>query len=311
MSGVTTSGECARAAASLGSGSDSLPGSGTPSVPSRGRTGRQRRPRGRPVFLWIVTAAVFVFLFAPSIVVIVFSFNSEKSLTILSGFSLRWYREFLTDGEWVRSLILSMEIALITAVVAGVLGTLQALGLLYARGRMARAGEAVILMRLVAPEIACAVAALLLFQELDIPLSIWTVIVTHITFSIPFVTLIVQSRISRLDPGLEEAAMDLGCTWAGALWRVLLPQLWPAVVAGSMLVFVLSFDDFVSTYFTTGVGLSPLPLKIYGMLKFGLSPVINAVGTFMMALSIGVALLAVVVMRLRSNKKATPAKTAR
>jgi ABC-type spermidine/putrescine transport system permease subunit II len=244
-----------------------------------------------------------IFLFAPSIVVIVYSFNGQRSLTVLSGLSLRWYRQFLSDPDLRGSLLLSIEIATVVALAAGALGTLQSLGLLYAKGRTAAAGEGIVLMRLVAPEIACAVAAMLLFQQIHVALSVWTVILTHITFSIPFVTIIVQSRLSRLDPGLEEAAMDLGCTWWKAVRLVILPQLWPAVLAGSLLVFVFSFDDFVSTYFTSGVGLTPLPLRIYGMLKFGLSPVINAVGTFMMALSMVLALLAVLVLRGRSTRR--------
>jgi spermidine/putrescine transport system permease protein len=265
---------------------------------------RQVRRKGfdRPRFLIVISVATLVYLFAPIAVVIVFSFNGQRSLSVMSGVSLVWYRQFLADADLRASLQASIEIALAVMAVAAVLGTLMAIGLRLATPRFARTSETLLLLTLVAPEIATAVGALLLFTQLGLTLSLATVVVAHITFSIVFVTVIVRSRLMGLDPQTEEAAMDLGCSRLQALRLVTVPLLWPAIMASSLLVFVISFDNFVTSYFTSGVGVSPLPVRIYSMIRFGVSPTINAVGTFMMILTVSVALLAVWLFSIGSRR---------
>lgn len=255
----------------------------------------KRRGYDCPRFLYLITGLTVAYLFAPIMVVVVFSFNERKSLAAWGGFSLKWYRDLAGNEEIRASLLVSLQIALVVMIVAAVLGTLMAIGLKYARSRFGSFAETLLLLTLVAPELATAVAAMLLFTQSGAELSRTTVMLGHITFSIVFVALIVRSRLAGLDPRIEEAAMDLGCAPLKAVRLVTVPLLWPAILAGSLLVFVLSFDNFVTSYFLSGVGTPPLPLMIYSMIKFGISPTINAVGVFMMVLTVAVALLAVVI----------------
>jgi spermidine/putrescine transport system permease protein/putrescine transport system permease protein len=148
------------------------------------------------------------------------------------------------------------------------------------------------LLPLITPEIVTAVGLLLMFSRFHVTLSLQAVILGHITFSISYVTVIVRARLSLLNREVEEAAMDLGATDLGALRLVTLPALYPAIAASAMLVFVLSFDDFVTSYFVTGTGVSPLPVVIYSLLRVGVSPEINAIGTTMIAITLVLALLA-------------------
>lgn len=264
---------------------------------------KRPEPYDRPRFLLIVTGAVFVYLFAPIIVVIVFSFNRVRSLSVLNGLSLRWYAEALSDEGIRSSVVASLEIAVTVMVVAVVLGTLLALGMRFANGYLSRLSETLLLLTLVVPEIATGTAALLLFTTFGIGLGLKTVAVAQVTWSIVFATVIVKSRLSGLNPRLEEAAMDLGATRAQAVRLVILPQLWPSIIASCLLVFVFSWDNFVTAYFTSGIGVSPLPVRIYAMIKFGVSPTINALGTSMLALTIGIALVAVLVLRRQSGSR--------
>ncbi len=274
-------------------GARAEPGGGA--AATTGARRRKRRGYDRPRFLYLITGLTVAYLFAPIMVVVVFSFNERRSLAAWGGFSLKWYRDLAGNEEIRASLFVSLQIALVVMIVAAVLGTLMAIGLKYARSRFGSFAETLLLLTLVAPELATAVAAMLLFTQSGVELSRTTVMLGHITFSIVFVALIVRSRLAGLDPRIEEAAMDLGCAPLKAVRLVTVPLLWPAILAGSLLVFVLSFDNFVTSYFLSGVGTPPLPLMIYSMIKFGISPTINAVGVFMMVLTVAVALLAVVI----------------
>lgn len=266
---------------------------------------RRRRPRqfDRPRFLVLFTGLVFLYLFVPIAVVVLFSFNSARSLQVFRGVSLRWYRTFLSDSEIVASLIASVEIALATVVVATVLGTLLAFALVRARSRWNQPANVLMLLPLVTPEIVTAVAALLLFTQLGLTLSMKTIVIAHITFSISYVTVIVRGRLSALNPEAEEAAMDLGATDLQALRLVTLPALWPAILASGLLVFVLSFDDFVTSFYTTGSGTPPLPVRIYSMIRYSVSPEINAIGTLMMVITLAAVLVALL-LALRSRRGA-------
>jgi spermidine/putrescine transport system permease protein len=249
--------------------------------------------------LRIYTAAFYAFMFAPLVVVVLFSFNSLRSLQEFGGFSLDWYRAFLENESLRGSLVASIEIALATMVVATVLGTLLAFGLVRARTRFSASANVLMLIPLVTPEIVAGVSALLLFSQLGMRLSLLTIVIAHITFSISYVTVVVRARLASLNPEVEQAAMDLGATRMATFRLVVLPALWPAVLAAGLLVLALSFDDFVLSYFTTGESPQPLPVRIWSAIRFGVTPTINAIGTLMLVISLAAVALALVLQRER------------
>jgi spermidine/putrescine transport system permease protein len=257
----------------------------------------------RPRVLWAVTGLVYLFLFAPIAVVMLFSFNGAKSLQVLDGLSLRWYEEFWHDESLRESLFASIEIAAITTVAATVLGTGLALGTIRSRTRTARGAALFLLIPLVTPEIVAGVSAFVLFAQVGIALSLTTIVLAHITFSISYVTIVVRGRLAAMGSELEEAALDLGATPWQAVRLVTLPALWPAILAAAMIVFALSFDDFVLSFFTTGESPQPLPVRIYSALRFGISPTINAVGTLMLVVSLFFIALAVLLPRLLGRRE--------
>ena len=226
----------------------------------------------RPRFLWVIYGVVIAYLFVPIIVVIVFSFNSSSSLSSIDGLSFRWYRMFANDDTVTKPLYASLEIAAITMVVATLLGTLLAFGLVRARGRIAGVANVFMLAPLITPEIVTGVGLLLLFTQIGTSLSLTTVALGHITFSISYVTVIVRARLAKFNPEVEEAAMDLGATPVSALRLVTIPALLPAILASALLVFLLSFDDFVTSFFTSGSGTAPLPVRIYSLVRYRSHP---------------------------------------
>lgn len=229
---------------------------------------------------------------------VLYSFNSKKSLTVFGGFSLRWYRAFLHDDVLLGSLGASLQISLVAMAGSIVLGGALALGLVRCRSRLGSLAGLVLLVPLITPEIVTGVASMLLFKGLGITLSTGTVMISEITFSISYVTVILRSRVAALNPEVEEAAMDLGATRWQALRLVTLPALLPAVLACAVLIFALVFDDFVLAYFTTGVDPQPVSVRIYSAIRFGVQPTINALGTLMLAGSIGLIALALAIPRL-------------
>ncbi len=257
----------------------------------------------KPRFLRVFTAGVYFFLFAPIFVVILFSFNSIKSLVSFEGISLQWYQAFLDNPELRESLFVSLEVALVTMIVATVIGTALAIGLVRARAKWAPGANILMLVPLVTPEIVAGISALLIFSQVGIALSFWTIVLAHITFSISYVTIVVRARMAAISEEVEEAAMDLGASRWGAVRLVLVPALWPAVVAAGLLVFAFSFDDFVLSFFTTGEDLQPLPVRIWSAIRFGLDPTINAIGTLMMVVSLTAIGLAVLIPRLFGRKE--------
>ena len=249
--------------------------------------------------LRVYTGAFFVFMFAPIVVVALFSFNSTRSVQNFDGFSLEWYRSFFESESLRDSLIASLQIALASMLVATVLGTMLAFGLVRARTRWADSANVLMLIPLVTPEIVAGVSAFLLFTQLGVRLSLLTIVIAHITFSISYVTVVVRARLVSLGPEVEQAAMDLGATRLQTFRLVVMPALWPAVLAAGLLVFALSFDDFVLSYFTTGESPQPLPVRIWSAIRFGVTPTINAIGTLMLAISLLAIALAVFISRRR------------
>jgi len=256
---------------------------------------RAARLERKPALAVAVTVLFFAWLYLPILAVALFSFNDKKSLSAFSGFSLRWYDDLFHNSGLIRSLVASIEIATVSTVGSLVLGTMLALGLERVRSRRGRVIGAVTLLPLVTPEIVTGVAALLLFTGVGLKLSMTTVILAEVTFSIAYVTVIVRGRLAGVSTEVEEAARDLGCTPFQALRLVTLPTLVPALVGAGLLVFALVFDDFVLAFFTTGVDPQPLPVRVYSSIRFGVSPAINAIGTLML---LGSALLIVAALAL-------------
>ena len=257
----------------------------------------------RPRFLPVFTGLFFIFMFAPIVIVALFSFNSTKSLQRFEGFSLMWYQRFFEDESLRESLFASIQIAFVTMLVATALGTMLAFALVRARSRWAGSANVLMLIPLVTPEIVAAVSALVLFTQIGLQLSIETVMIAHITFSISYVTVVVRARLAALNPEVEQAALDLGATRWGTLRLVTLPELWPAIVAAALLTFALSFDDFVISFFTTGESPQPLPVRIYSAIRFGVTPTINAIGTMMLTVSAALIALAIFLPRLLGRRE--------
>jgi spermidine/putrescine transport system permease protein/putrescine transport system permease protein len=281
--------------------------SGATSTASRPGSRRQARRDeeafDRPRFLRFYSWLVYLYLFIPIAVVVLFSFNSVKSLQSFQGFSLQWYSDFLSDETLRESLFVSLSIAAITMVIATVVGTALAIGLVRARTRWSPAANILMLIPLVTPEIVAGISALLIFSQLGVQLSFWTIVIAHITFSISYVTVVVRGRLASMGDEVEQAAMDLGATRFQAVRLVLVPGLWPAIVAAGLLVFALSFDDFVLSFFTTGEDVQPLPVRIWSAIRFGVSPTINAIGTLMMVVSLTAIVAAVLLPRFFGRKE--------
>lgn len=260
-------------------------------------------PFYKPRFLRVFTGLVYLYLFIPIVIVIVFSFNSEKSLQVMQGFSFRWYSDFFNDPTLMDSLLTSVQIAVLTMIISTIVGTALAIGLVRAHSGTARGFNILMLVPLITPEIVAGISALLIFSQLGITLSIWTIVLAHITFSISYVTIVVRGRLATIGTEVEDAAQDLGASKWESVRLVLVPSLWPAIVAAGLLVFALSFDDFVLSFFTTGEDAQPLPVRIWSMIRFGVSPTINAVGTLMMVVSISAVALAVLVPRIFGRRE--------
>jgi spermidine/putrescine transport system permease protein/putrescine transport system permease protein len=277
-------------------------------LPALGGAGRARGGGGvndfdRPRFLRVYTGLFFVFMFLPILLVVVFSFNNQRSLQRFTGFSLEWYQRFFDNESLTGSLRASIEIATVTMLIGTFLGTLLAFGLVRARTRWVGGANILMLIPLVTPEIVAGVSALLLFTQLGLRLSLLTIMLAHITFSISYVTVVVRARLAALHPEVEQAAMDLGASRIQTLWLVVLPALWPAILASALLTFALSFDDFVLSFFTTGESPQPLPVRIWSAIRFGVTPTINAIGTLMLAISVFCIGLAVLLPRLIGRKE--------
>jgi len=240
--------------------------------------------RGAPDWaLLLVAGFVYVFLYAPILVLMFFSFNSTRSTQVWTGFSLEWYGELLRDQSVHDAFRTSLIVGVVATAIATVIGTFAALALSRHRFRGQTFADTGIYAATVMPEIVVGVSLLAFFVAINtftgIELGISTIVIAHVAFTISFVTIVVRARLSGMDRSVEEAAQDLGASPVQTFLRVTLPLILPGVMAGALLAFTLSFDDFVITFFVSGVGSSTLPLKIYSMIKFGVSPVVNALST--------------------------------
>jgi putrescine transport system permease protein len=248
------------------------------------------------------------FLYLPILILVVYSFNASRLVTVWGGWSTRWYASLLGNEAMLDAAWISLRIAFLSACAATVLGTLAALALVRAgrfRGRLLFSG--LVYAPLVMPEVITGLALLLLFVAVEIERGFWTVTIAHTTLTMGFVTVIVQARLLGFDRSLEEAAMDLGCPPLRTFFTVTLPLIAPALAAGWVLAFMLSLDDLVIASFTTGPGATTLPIRIYSEVRLGVKPEINAVCTII----VGVVALGIVAASLLTKfSAAKPAPTA-
>jgi putrescine transport system permease protein len=227
----------------------------------------------------------FAFLYLPIVLLVVYSFNESKLVTVWGGFSTKWYGELLGNQALLDAAWVTVRVALLSATVATVLGTLAAIALVRNgrfRGRTLFSG--MIYAPLVMPDVITGLSLLLLFVSVGFARGFWTIVLAHITFSMCFVAVVVQSRLVTFDRSLEEAALDLGCPPVKTFFQITLPIILPAVIAGWMLAFTLSLDDLVVASFTSGPGATTLPMKIYSQVRLGVTPEINAVCTILIGL---------------------------
>lgn len=243
--------------------------------------------RSSRIPVWAAGAAglVYLFLHAPLAALIVFSFNDSRFSVSWTGFTLEWYRRLLDRDDILSGLGRSLAVGLAATLVATVAGTALALALSRHRFRGRRPLEGLLYLPLVTPEIIMGISLLALFAMVGVPLGLGTIAAAHIVFCIPFVTVVVAARLRGMDRHLEEAALMLGADEWTAFWKVTVPELRPAIVAGALLAFTVSFDDYVITSFVAGAGSSTLPVVIYGMARRGVEPTVNAISTLVVAVT--------------------------
>ena len=234
----------------------------------------------------IYTALVLIFLFAPIAILLVFSFNEAKSLSVFSGFSLHWYRELLRDSETLAAVRNTLVLAVSAALISTVMGTAAAVGIHKLRRHWLRAMmDTVTNIPMINPDIITGISLMLMFVFVGrlfgaaTSLNFGTMLIAHITFCLPYVILQVLPKLQQMDKALPEAAMDLGCTPLRAFLKVEIPEIMPGVVTGLIMAFTLSLDDFVISYFTAGNGFVTLPIRIYSMTKKTVTPKMYALAT--------------------------------
>jgi spermidine/putrescine transport system permease protein len=274
------------------------------------KDGSKIAPRGAKPLKWERAAlaahawVVYAFLYIPILVLIVFSFNKAKQTAVWQGFTGHWYVSLAHNAKIIDAVQNSLFVAAVTTLVSTVIGTLAAL----AMGRHSFRGkgmtQAMLYLPIVIPEIVLGAALVTFFGAIHLRLSIWTVVLAHVAFSIPYVAIVVRARLAGFDRALEEAAMDLGAGPIQTFFRVTLPILMPGIAAGALLVFTISIDDYVITSFVAGVGATTLPLQIYSMVKVGVTPEVNAVSTLLILATVGMILVAQRLQQTPSEKGA-------
>ena len=244
------------------------------------------------------TALVLLFLFAPILILLVFSFNQSKSLSVFSGFSLYWYRELFRDAETLKAVRNTLLLAVSSSLIATAMGTAAAVGIHRLRSKYLRAVlDTVTNIPMINPDIITGISLMLMFVFVGrlfgaaTSLNFATMLIAHITFSLPYVILQVLPKLQQMDRSLPEAAMDLGCTPLRAFWKVEIPEILPGVVTGLIMAFTLSLDDFVISYFTAGNGFQTLPIRIYNMTKKTVTPKMYALATIIFFVILALLLL--------------------
>lgn len=247
----------------------------------------------RDLWRWAASLLVYAFLYVPLAVVVIFSFNDSLLNAQWVGFTTRWYSKLLHDDEMLHAAANSLFIALTASGVATILGTMAGIAMHRWQRGFLRFLPFLVLTPVAMPEILLGVSLLLFFrQALDLTLGLFSILIAHITFSIGFVAIIIRARLSGMDESIFEAARDLGASPWRTFRHITFPLILPGILAGFLMSFTLSIDDFVITFFVAGVGVTTLPLQIYSMIKVAVTPEVNAVSTLLMALTLTLIALA-------------------
>ncbi len=267
------------------------------SRPPRRRGRRRSNPLdySRKTWMRLTMGGAFFFLYFPIVSLIVFSFNDSKRNITWKGFTLRYYEKAYENSQLHEAFLNSMIVASISTMVSTILGAM--LGLALYRFRFPAQGpyEGMVHLPIVIPEICLAVAMVAFFATVEIPLGLFTITVSHIAFSIPFVAVVIRARMAGFDRSLEEASYDLGASQWQTFWNVTFPYMQPGLVAGSLLAFTLSLDDFVITFFTSGPGSTTFPIKIYSMVRFSVTPEVNAASTVLIVVTLALTITALAI----------------
>lgn len=232
-----------------------------------------------PLWLRLYAFGAYAYIYGPILILMIFSFNTMKLNIRWEGFTTRWYGVLFNDQQVILATRNTLIIAVVSTVVATLLGTLAALALHRYRFPGYSISETMMYVPIVIPEVIMGISLLVLFVMLNFKLGLLTITLAHIAFNIPFVALVVRARLHGYDNSIDEAAMDLGANELTTFWRVTLPTIMPGVLSGAMLAFTLSLDDYVITYFTAGPGSTTLPLRVFSMVRFMVTPEVNALST--------------------------------
>jgi spermidine/putrescine transport system permease protein len=297
---------------SPGIGGRSIPASAVPVLVPETAASRRARWLARlgKFSLSAYGVVAYLFLYLPIIILVLFSFNASRSTTQWVGFSTAWYGEMVRDGEIILALWNSLFLAFVSMAISTVLGTLAAMAMerYWFRGKLAM--DALLYLPIIIPDIAMAIMLLLFFNLSGIGFEPWrvslggirlavpySVIIGHVAFNIAFVAVVVRARLAQMDRTLEEAAGDLYANSWQTFRRVTLPMMMPGIIGGALLAFTLSLDDFVITFFTSGAGYNTLPVRVFAMIKKGVTPKINAVSTLMLLGSLLLVLLSLLLRK--------------
>jgi len=235
--------------------------------------------------VWWVAGLVYLLLHLPVLVLVVFSFNASKYSVRWTGFTLDWYRRLAEREDLWRGLRASLIVGASSTLLATVFGTLLALALARRRFAGRRALEGLLYLPIVTPEIVAGISLLVLFVAIGAPLGLGTITIAHVAFNIAFVAVVVRARLAGMDQSLEEAAMTLGADELTAFRTVTVPLLWPGILAGALLAFTMSFDDYVITSLVSGPGSSTLPIVVYSMVRRNVEPTVNAISTLILVVT--------------------------
>ncbi len=278
------------------------------------------RPRGATrVALTGGAWLVYTFFYAPIVLLVVFSFSDDRNVGRWGGFTLSWYEDFIQHAQLQNSLWVSIRVAILSTIISVVLGTLSALALERFRFRGKRVFDALLYLPIIIPDVTMAVMMLLFFSEairvgeallgFELSKGFTTITISHIAFNISFVSVVVRARLSGMDENLEEAALDLYATRWKSFRYVTFPQIAPGIAGGALLALTLSLDDVVVTQFASGPGSTTLPVFVFGMIRRGVTPLINAVSVIMLVASVFLVFLSLIVQRVRSGESARRATT--
>lgn len=257
--------------------------------------------KSKGILLKIVLGLVLLFLYLPILYTVIFSFNSSKSLSVFKGFSLKWYEKMFNSSEIMDSIFYTIAVAVLATLISTVVGTLTAIGMSKSKKVLRKSIEQINDFPIMNPEIVTAIGLLMFFSAIAIKKGFMTMLLAHIMFCIPYVILSIMPKLRSLDPNLIDAALDLGATPFQALTKVVVPQITSGIVAGALIAFTMSFDDFVISYFVTGNGVNNISIMVYTMSK-RINPTINAISTLIIVI-ITVALLLLNIIPLIKERK--------